>query len=166
MDNRTIEDLINTLYDLVQEARSVPLSGNKCMVDREEIHSLLDEMSANLPSEIKQSRTILETRSEIIANARKEAENIHRTAEEHARKLVSRDEIVKQAEKQAADIIKNAETKVSELKQVTNSYVEESLRNAEETVTNTLAQIRETRSKFTALTNPRANKPSPIIEDI
>ena len=80
--------------------------------------------------------------------------------------MVSRDEIVTAAQQQAAEIIKNAENKVAELKHVTNSYVEESLRQAEEAVAATLGQIRETRGKFTAMTNPRANRPSPIIEDI
>ena len=108
----------------------------------------------------------METRSEVITNAKKEAENIRRAAEERARKMVSRDEIVVQAQQQAAEIIKNAEAKVAELKHVTNTYVEESLREADEAVTQTLSQIRETRSKFTAMTNPRASKPSPIIEDI
>lgn len=166
MDNRTVDELITALYDMVQDAWNVPMSGNKCVLERDQVLSLLDEISANLPGELKQARTIVETRSEVITNAKKEAENIRRAAEERARKMISRDEIVIHAQQQAAEIIKNAEHKVNELKQVTNTYVEESLREAEESVAQTLAQVRDTRSKFTAMTNPRASKPSPIIEDI
>lgn len=166
MDNRSVEELIGALYDMVQDAWNVPMSGNKCVLERDQVQALLDEISANLPGELKQARTIVETRSEVITNAKKEAENIRRAAEERARKMVSRDEIVVQAQQQAAEIIKNAEAKVAELKHVTNTYVEESLREADEAVTQTLSQIRETRSKFTAMTNPRASRPSPIIEDI
>ena len=166
MDNRNVEELIGALYDMVQDAWNVPMSGNKCVLERDQVQALLDEISANLPGELKQARTIVEARNEVITNAKKEAENIRRAAEERARKIVSRDEIVIAAQQQAAEIIKNAENKVNELKQVTNTYVEESLRQAEEAVAQTLGQVRETRSKFTAMTNPRANKPSPIIEDI
>jgi len=166
MENRTVEELINALYDMVQDARNLPMSGNKCVLERDQVQSLLDEISASLPGELKQARTIVEARTEVITNAKKEAENIRRAAEEHARKLISRDEIVTAAKQQAAEILRNAENKVAELKQVTNSYVEESLRQADESVSQTLAQIRETRGKFTAMTNPRASKPSPIIEDI
>lgn len=166
MDNRSVEELIGALYDMVQDAWNVPMSGNKCVLERDQVQSLLDEISANLPGELKQSRTIVEARNEVITNAKKEAENIRRAAEERARKMVSRDEIVLAAQQQAAEIIKNAEAKVNELRHATNSYVEESLRQAEEAVAQTLSQVRETRSKFTMLTNPRAGKPSPIIEDI
>lgn len=166
MDNRNVEELIGALYDMVQDAWNVPMSGNKCVLERDQVQALLDEISANLPGELKQARTIVEARNEVITNAKKEAENIRRAAEERARKMISRDEIVIGAQQQAAEIIRNAEAKVNELKQVTNSYVEESLRQAEEAVAQTLSQVRETRSKFTGLVNPRAGKPSPIIEDI
>lgn len=166
MDNRSVEELIGALYDMVQDAWNVPMSGNKCVLERDQVQSLLDEISANLPGELKQARTIVEARNEVITSAKREAENIRRAAEERARKMISRDEIVIQAQQKAAEIIKNAENKVNELKQVTNSYVEESLRQAEEAVAQTLSQVRDTRSRFTAMTNPRANKPSPIIEDI
>lgn len=166
MENRTVEELINALYDMVQDAKNLPMSGNKCILERDQVQSLLDEISANLPGELKQARTIVEARNEVITNAKKEAENMRRAAEEHARKLISRDEIVTAAQQQAAEIIRTAENRVAELKQVTNSYVEESLRQAEESITQTLSQIRETHGKFTAMTNPRAAKPSPIINDI
>jgi len=166
MDTRNVEELIGALYDMVQDAWNVPMSGNKCVLERDQVQALLDEISANLPGELKQARTIVEARNEVSTNAKKEAENIRRAAEERARKIISRDEIVIAAQQQAAEIIKNAEAKVNELKHVTNSYVEESLRQAEEAVAQTLSQVRETRGKFTAMTNPRANKPSPIIEDI
>ena len=141
MDNRSVEELIGALYDMVQDAWNVPMSGNKCVLERDQVQSLLDEISANLPGELKQARTIVEARNEVITNAKKEAETIRRAAEERARKMVSRDEIVTAAQQQAAEIIKNAENKVAELKHVTNSYVEESLRQAEEAVAATLARF-------------------------
>ena len=59
-----------------------------------------------------------------------------------------------------------ASIKTGALFGVIDPDTEELLRQAEEAVAATLGQIRETRGKFTAMTNPRANRPSPIIEDI
>ena len=33
MNERNIEDIIGALYDLVQDARSVPLAADKCIMD-------------------------------------------------------------------------------------------------------------------------------------
>ena len=87
MDNRSVEELIGALYDMVQDAWNVPMSGNKCVLERDQVQALLDEISANLPGELKQARTIVETRSEVITNAKKEAENIRRAAEERGIRL-------------------------------------------------------------------------------
>ena len=65
-NNRSVEELIGTLYDMVQDAWNVPMSGNKCVLERDQVQSLLDEISANLPGELKQARTIVERGSHEI----------------------------------------------------------------------------------------------------
>ena len=41
MNERGIEEVISTLYEMIQDARSVPLSGDKCMVERDKVLDLL-----------------------------------------------------------------------------------------------------------------------------
>ena len=77
MSNNT-EDIIGTLYDMVQDARSMPLAADKCILERDRVLDLLDEIISQLPAEIKQSRTIVESRNELINQARREAEAILR----------------------------------------------------------------------------------------
>ena len=74
MSNNSTEDIIGTLYDMVQDARSMPLAADKCILERDRVLDLLDEIIAQLPAEIKQSRTIVESRNELISQARREAE--------------------------------------------------------------------------------------------
>ena len=44
MSNRNTEDIIGALYDLIQDARSVPLAPDKCIVERDRVLDMLDEL--------------------------------------------------------------------------------------------------------------------------
>lgn len=64
MSDRNSEDIIGALYDMVQDARSMPLAADKCILERDKVLDMLDEIIAQLPAELKQSRTIVESRNE------------------------------------------------------------------------------------------------------
>ena len=161
-----IEEIITSLYNLVREAWSLPLGAEKCVVERDKVLDLLDEISAQLPTEVKQARTIVETRNEVIANAKREAESIIKQAEDRAKLLVSDNEIYKQAQLEAQQLVQSAENKVKELRRVTNEYVDNAMRETEETIEQALSGVRNSRSKFNALTGNMQKSESPIIEDI
>ncbi|MDD7772772.1 MAG: hypothetical protein ACI3VX_05645 [Faecousia sp.] len=166
MNERGIEELISTLYEMVQDAWGLPLGADKCVVERDKVLDLLDEISNQLPGELKQAKTIVESRSEVINNAKREAENILKQAQAQARQMVSEEEIYKQAEAEGNNMIKAAQDKIRELKQVTNDYVDDAMRRSEEAIAEALSEIRESRAKFSALVNPQAKADSPIIEDV
>lgn len=161
-----IEEIITTLYEMVQDAWSLPLGAEKCVVERDKVLDLLDEISNQLPGELKQAKTIVESRNEVITNAKREAENILKQAEQRAKQMISREEVYRQAEQEAAEMIKAAQMKIKELRQVTNDYVDDSMKRTEEAIAQALGEIRDSRSKFRALVNPQAAKPSAIIEDV
>ena len=161
-----VEEIITTLYELVQDAWSLPLGAEKCVIERDKVLDLLDEIGNQLPGELKQAKTIVESRNEVITNAKREAENILKQAEQRAAQMVSREEVYKQAEQQAEEMIRAAQQKIKELRQATNDYVDDAMKRTEDTIAQSLSEIRETRTKFRSLVNPQAAKPSPIIEDI
>ena len=169
MNEHGIEELIGTLYEMVQDAKSVPFSSDRCALERERVLDLLDEISNRLPGELKQAKTIVESRSELITSAKREAEGILKQAQAQARQLVSQEAVYAEAKSQANEMVRAAQDKIKELKQVTNDYVDDSLRRTEEAVAESLAEIRESRSKFRALVNPQqrqVSNSSPIIEDV
>ena len=166
MNEHGIEELIGILYEMVQDAKNVPFSGDKCSIEREKALDLLDEISNQLPGELKQAKTIVESRSELITNAKREAENILKSAQYQARQLVSQEAIYLEAKNQANEMVRAAQEKIKELKQVTNDYVDDALRTTEEAVAQALAEIRDSRAKFRALVNPQAKTNSAIIEDV
>ena len=166
MSDRNSEDIIGALYDMVQDARSMPLAADKCILERDKVLDMLDEISNQLPGELKQAKTIVDSRSELITNAKREAENIMKSAQAQARQLVSQEAIYLAAKNQANDMVRAAQDKIKELKKVTNDYVDDSLRRTEEAVAEALSEIRNSRSKFRALVNPQAKNNSAIIEDV
>ncbi len=168
MNEHGIEELIGTIYDMVQDAKSVPFSGGNCSVERERVLDLLDEISNRLPGELKQAKTIVESRNELITSAKREAESILKNAQAQAKQLVTEEAIYLEAKNQANEMIRAAQDKIKELKQVTNDYVDDSLRQTEESVAQALAEIRDTRSRFRALANPQQQQRSnsAIIEDV
>ena len=167
MNERGIEEVISTLYELVQDARSVPLSSEKCIVEREKVLDLLDEISNQLPGELKQARTIVESRGEVINNAKREAENILKQAQAQAKQMVSDSEITKQSQIEAVAMVRTAQEKIRELKLVTNDYVDDALRRTEESIAEALGEIKESRAKFNALVGAQNKASNPaIIEEV
>ena len=165
MANR-IEEIITSLYEMVQDAWSLPLGAEKCVLERDKVLDLLDEISNQLPGELKQAKTIVESRNEVITNAKHEAERILKQAEQRARQMMSQEEVYTMAKNEADEMIKNAQQKIKDLKQVTNEFVDDALSRTESAISNALNEIRESRKSFQAVVNPPPSKPSPIIAAI
>ena len=152
MNEKHIEDIINALYDLVQDARALPLGADKCILERDKVLDMLDEIIAQLPHELKQSRTIVESRNELISQARREAESIIRQAQQKANELVEQEAIYQEAKRQCADMVANAQKRIADLRKASNDYMDDALRRTEEAIAQSLGQVKDTRAKFRALT--------------
>ena len=171
MNEHGIEEIITTLYEMIQDARGVPLSAEKCVIERDRALDLLDEISNQLPGELKQARTIVESRGEVINNAKREAENILKQAQAQARQLVAENEIYKSAQQEANAMVQAAQDRIRELKGVTNDYVDDALKQTEQAISEALNEVKESRAKFNALVGAqnKAAKPASnpaIIENV
>ena len=170
MNNRTTEDIIGALYDMIQDARSVPLASDKCIVERDRVLDMLDEIIAQLPGELKQSRTIVESRNELISQARREAEGIVRQAQEQARQLVTKEAIYIEAKKRSEELVGQTQERINQLRKAGNAYMDDALRRTEETIAAALDEVKETRMKFRTVTEAqeqrREQKKAPANVDI
>ena len=161
MSNRSTEDVIGALYDMIQDARAVPLAMDKCIVERDRVLDMLDEIIAQLPAELKQSRTIVESRNELISQARREAENIIRQAQEQAKELVTKEAIYVEAKKRSEELVAQTKNQINQIRKVGNDYMDESLRQTEEAIANALNEVRETRMKFRSVTEAQEQRKLP-----
>ena len=92
MDNEVM-DLIEELYSMVSEAWGVPLGNDKCIVERDKVLNMIEDIKAQLPVELSEAKRLVSARDEFIGNAKREAESIRRAAEEKARAMVEEQEI-------------------------------------------------------------------------
>lgn len=144
----SINDVLDSLDELLEKAWSLPLSGGRCVVDADRVTALIDEIRNNMPEEVKQARIIVEDRLSIIANAKKEAEQIIRRAEERARGLVKQEEITKQAQAQAAELLAATTARAREIRAASNEYADGILKDCEEQLGTSLNDIKLTRQKL------------------
>ena len=158
MIDRNIEDIIGSLYDMVQDARSMPLAADKCILERDRILDMLDEVIAQLPGELKQSRTIVESRNELINQARREAESIVRQAQEQAQQMVTQEQIYIEAKRCSEELVMQTQERIAQLRKVGNEYMDDALRRTEETIANALNEVRDTRMRFRTVTEAQEQR--------
>ncbi len=165
MNETHIEDIITALYDMIQDARALPLGQDKCILERDKALDMLDEIIAQLPAELKQSRTIVESRNELIGQARREAESIVRQAQQKANELVAEEAIYQEAKRQCQDMVAKTQAKIAELRKLSNEYMDDALRRTEDAISQSLSEVRDTRVKFRALTDAQENRSSENTEE-
>ena len=151
MNQQNIEDIISTLYDLIQDARAMPLASDKCIVERDKVLDMLDEIIAQMPVELKQARTIVESRNELIGQARREAETVIRDAQEKADQMVKQEAIYQEAKRQCREMVAQTQARMAELRKARTDYMDDALRRTEEAIAISLDDVRDTRNKFKAL---------------
>ena len=160
MKEQNVDEIISALYDLIQDARSLPLGADKCIVERDKVLDMLDEIIAQLPVELKQARTIVESRNELIGQARREAEALIRQAQEKADRLVEEEAIYQEAKRQCQEMVLQTQNRMSELRKASNDYMDDALRRTEEAIAASLEDVRDTRTKFKALVENQEKKAS------
>ena len=150
MEEKDVQRLLDMLYGMVDEAKSVAFSSEKCVINRDEVLDILDEIRGKLPLELKKAQELLRARDEFVANAKKEVERMLRQAELDAKTIVSESETLQQARQKAGEIIRRAEDRSKELYHVANTYTEDALRRTEEAIQAALEEVKESRTKFRA----------------
>lgn len=150
MANGDVMELLDILYAMVTDAWGVPLGNDKCIIEREKAIEIINDIKANLPSSIAEAQRLVTARDEFIGNAKREAEALRKSAEEKARSLIEEQEIVRIARARSEEMIASAEQKSAELKRAAGSYVEEIMRQTEESMAQALSVVKDTHSAISA----------------
>ena len=129
-----VMEILDDLYSMVSEAWGVPLGNEKCIVERDKLLGLLDEIKDKLPSELSEARRLVQTRNEFITNAKHEAEGIRHQAEERARVLVSEQEVVRVAEAKSSEMMASTEQRVTQLRQAASQFCVQALQETEQAI--------------------------------
>ena len=143
-----VDDLILQLQDLVNDAKAMPFSGGKVLVNSEDIYDIIDQIQDAMPAEVRQAKNIVADRKQIIAEANRESENIIRAAEERRKVMLNQNELVKEAQAKAREIIDEAKQKSLEIRRATNVYVDNVMKRTEESLTSQQNKKKKTRANI------------------
>lgn len=146
----SVEELIEMLFEMVDEAKNVPLMATQCMLDRDRVLDLIEDIRDQLPAEMAEARELVAKRKEYVMSAQREAETITRRAEQEAARMTEEDTVLLHSRKLAADLVRTAEEESRALRRSANDYCEDALRRTEEAVTEACEEIKKSRARFSA----------------
>src|SRR3954452_19390582 len=112
-------ETVDELTTVIENARSVPLSGS-CMVPRDHLLDLLDELRESLPQDVQAAGAIVEQRTQILQQAQAEAERLTGRTRSESDQVVAaarrqREELIGTARRQRDEIITEAQAEADEL---------------------------------------------------
>lgn len=145
-----VEELVDILFDMIDEAKNAPLSGGRCVIERDKALDLLDDIKAQFPVELAEARKVLNARNEYVAAAKREADEVRKRAEIEASQMVSEERVMNQARQRANELVAQADAKSKELRRSANEYCEDVLRRTEEALSDAHDEMRQVRARFRA----------------
>jgi cell division septum initiation protein DivIVA len=112
-------ETVDELTSVIENARSVPMSGS-CMVPRDHLLDLLDDLRESLPAEVHKAGAIVEQRTAILQQAQAEAERVTGLTRSESDQVLAqaerqRDEMLGTAHREADEIIARAEAEADRL---------------------------------------------------
>lgn len=151
-NNYAIEDLIDSLEDLIHSAMRVPF-GKKSMIDVDKVAEIVADIRIALPTEIKQAQNVVQDKNNIISDAKREAEMIIRKAEQRREELIDQSDIMKEARRRSTEIISQAQNRSSDLRISTNDFADKMLARIENLLAGDINNIKVLRSSINSSMN-------------
>jgi cell division septum initiation protein DivIVA len=147
-------ETVDELTTVIENARSVPMSGS-CMVPRDHLLDLLDDLRESLPTEVHQAGAIVEQRTAILEQAQEEAERLTGSTREEAEQLLAgaerqRDDLLGTARRQCDDLVATAQEQADELLAAAGEEAERLVQEGRRQAAALLVQAREQQEELLA----------------
>jgi cell division septum initiation protein DivIVA len=134
-------ETVDELTRVIENARSVPMSSS-CMVPRDHLLDLLDDLRESLPEDVQAAGAIVEQRTEILQQAQAEAERLTGRTRGESEQLLG------QARRTREEILGTARRQRDELLAQAQIDAEELILSAEEEAERLLAEARRQRDSI------------------
>lgn len=139
--------VLDALEQAVGQARAMPMSSS-VLVNRAELLDLLGQARSILPGQLAQADELLADADAVLADGRREAEEIVAAARERAAELVGEQEVVRAAQRRAEEIVAEAERVAAGLRRDADDYCDRRLADFEIDLGKVLAQVQAGRAKL------------------
>ena len=135
-------ELIDELEEIIDKGASVPFSG-RCILDREELMDLVQELRLKLPDDIKQAKWIKEERQRILQEAQSEADGIIKAANEKGISMINEHEITQQAMEHARQIVEKAKAEALAIQESSYNYADSLLETVEKVSVSSMKELEQ-----------------------
>ena len=135
-------ELLDELEEIIEKGASVPFSG-RCILERDELIDLVQELKLKLPDDLKQAKWIKEERQRILHEAQVEADEIIKAANEKGISMINEHEITQQAMEQARQIIDKANQEAYAISDSSYNYTDNLLQTVENVTLSTIKELEQ-----------------------
>lgn len=142
-----VESALDSVVDLVETARSLPMS-QSCVVHRGELLGLLEVAREALPSSLAQAEQVLLEREALLEAARASADSIVADARSRQDELVSSTTVLVRAREEADALLAAARAETVSMRDSTDDYVDAKLASFEVVLSTTLATVERGRARL------------------
>ena len=142
-----VDRKLEQLAELVENARAMPMSAS-CIVNRAEVLSLIDELRALMPSEVREAKFLLGDRESVIAEGRVEADAIIAAAQVERGRLVSETVVMSAAAEESERVVTEAREEAASMRREVDDYVDQKLATFEVVLTKTLTAVERGRERL------------------
>lgn len=132
--------LVDDFEQVVNAAMRVPMS-NRVVLDERRCLDLLDQMRVLVPEEIRQARRIQQDRERTLKQALERSEQITRSAETRAERLLQEQGLTREADQFAAQRLADAQQEAAARRSGADQYIADVLTRLERLATSSLAEV-------------------------
>ena len=150
----SVNELLDMLFEMIDEAKNAPLSSEKCVIERDKALDLIEEIKDQFPIELAEAKKILNARNEYVAAAKREADEIRKRAEIEANQMVDEAPVMNKARKMANELMAQAEQDAKKVRRSANEYCVDILRRTEEALADAHAEMTQTHARFRSAMAP------------
>ncbi len=143
-----IEEILEDMDDTLDRAHPIPFASHKVVVDADRLRELINDIRLNIPAEIKRAKLIDFDCDRIIGDAKAKAEQIVQDAEMRAKEMCSQEAIQVAARQRGVDMLARAQVASNEIRAGAADYVNHLLDEAESTLSASLQDVRNAKSRI------------------
>jgi cell division septum initiation protein DivIVA len=142
-----IHDKLEEIVQIVEAARAMPMSAS-CLVNREEMLDLLDELRRMLPDQLERADQVISGRDALIAEGHESAAQLVDSGRQERERLVDEQSVVVAARERAAAVTGQAQAESERLLADADEYVDRKLAEFEIALDKLTAQVRRGRERL------------------
>ncbi len=125
-----VVELLAELEESIEKGIEIPIV-KKTFLDKDRLLDIINDISLNMPEEIRSAKNLIDDREKILADAQRQADMKIKEAEHKAISMIDEHEITRKANEAAEEIIEKAKKESKEIRLASLKYADDMLARVE-----------------------------------